>query len=197
VRLVTTRVAAGRPLLVARAFDSGAGVDPLSLVIAYKRVLVGAALYDPFSGLALFPLPRQAPALTRGRTAAALLASDYQEAKNIETLGDAVLPNSAFVETRVRVVNGPAVTWLLPDKGDCVGKREVLLATASSPRAVRTVSFLADGKPLGRDSGAGGLYAVTWRTSRVAKGRHVLSAIVTDAAGRHASARRAVRVCRR
>src|SRR5207247_1136748 len=61
VQLVTRRVAAGRPLLVARVSDRGAGVDPFSLAIGYRRVLLGAAFYDPFSGYALFPLPAEAP----------------------------------------------------------------------------------------------------------------------------------------
>jgi len=50
VRVLTTRVTTGRPLIVAQAVDSGAGVDPLSLVLNYNNVLVGASAYDPFTG---------------------------------------------------------------------------------------------------------------------------------------------------
>ncbi len=65
ITLLTRRVAEGRPTLAARVIDGDAGVDPLSLVIAYRGVLVGAAFYDPVSGVALFPLP---PRLAEFRT---------------------------------------------------------------------------------------------------------------------------------
>ena len=67
VRLLTTRVTAGRPLLVAEVTDLGSGVDPLSLVIGYGNALIGASAYDPFSGLALFGLPADAPKLKVGQ----------------------------------------------------------------------------------------------------------------------------------
>ena len=57
IRLLTSRVAAGRSLIAARVTDAGSGVDPTSLVIGYRQVLVGAAAYDPIGGLALFPHP--------------------------------------------------------------------------------------------------------------------------------------------
>src|SRR5699024_6115928 len=43
VRFLTTRVTAGRPLIVAQAVDPGSGVGPLSLVINYNNALVGAS----------------------------------------------------------------------------------------------------------------------------------------------------------
>jgi hypothetical protein len=80
IRLLTRRVGAGRPTIVARVQDAGAGVDPLSLVISYRGINVGAALYDPTSGIAVFPLPREAVPIPTGLTHAVLSASDYQEA---------------------------------------------------------------------------------------------------------------------
>ena len=194
-KLITTRVAAGRPLLVARVADLGSGVDPLSLVISYKRVLVGAAFYDPVSGLALFPLPARAPALSPGETPTTLFASDFQESKNIDTPGGAVLPNSAFAQNRIEVVDAPVVTWLLPRAAACVRSREGLVATASSTKPVRGVRFLVDGKRIGFDKGNAGLHSTIWKTGGVKKRRHVLTAVVTDAGGRTATAWRAVRVC--
>ena len=47
VRILTTRVTAGRPLIAAVAVDLQSGVDPLSLVINYNNALVGASAYDP------------------------------------------------------------------------------------------------------------------------------------------------------
>src|SRR3989442_6087618 len=94
IRLLTRRVTAGRPTIVARVIDKGAGVDPLSLVIAYRGVLVGAVLYDPTSGIAIFPLPQQAAAIPKGSTRAILTASDYQESKNVNSVGADILPNT-------------------------------------------------------------------------------------------------------
>src|SRR5262249_15227816 len=88
VQLLTNRVSAGRPLLVARVLDTQSGIDPFSLVIAYHQVLVGAAAYDPASGLALFPLPAQAPVIKPGKTKAVMEASDNQEAKNVASIGN-------------------------------------------------------------------------------------------------------------
>jgi minor extracellular serine protease Vpr len=197
VRILTTRVAAGRPTLVARVRDAGSGVDPLSLVIGYRRALVGATAYDPVSGLAVFVLPRAAPPLTRGATRTTLVASDFQEGKNVNTVGEDVMPNTAFRAARLRVVGAPAVTWLAPAGGGCVAGRQQLLVAASSTARVRSVRFLDGGRRLGVDrSGPGGLFAAAWRTGGTTKGGHVLRAVVRDARGHTATAARAVRVCR-
>ena len=100
VRLLTTRVSAGRPLLVAQAVDLQSGVDPLSLVVNYSSALVGASAYDPATGLVLFGIPAAAPKLKTGRTKAIVSASDYQEAKNINTVGNDIYPNTAFLQTQ-------------------------------------------------------------------------------------------------
>jgi hypothetical protein len=43
IRLLTRRVAAGRPTLAVRAQDAGAGVDPFSMLISYRGAVVGAS----------------------------------------------------------------------------------------------------------------------------------------------------------
>jgi len=197
---VSRRVAAGHPTLVARAVDGlfrpESGVDPLELVIGYRGALVGAAVYDPFSGLAVFPLPRQAPALKPGRQTILMLASDYQEAKNTASVSEEALPNTTVVALRLNVVNGPAVTWLFPERQECVGKRASLVVTAGSTARVRSVRFFADGRRVGIDrSGPGDLFSITWKHSRTKKGTHRLRAVVVDAKGRSAAAERTVRVC--
>ena len=199
IRLLTTRVAAGRSLVAARVTDAGAGVDPLSLVIAYRGVLVGAAAYDSGTGLALFPIPRAAPPFrtSRTRTPAILLASDFQEAKNVDQAGENVLPNTRFQPTRLSVVGGPVLTWLAPGARTCAARREGLLVAASSTARIRSVRFY-DGKrgiaTVRRN--VAGLYSATWRAGRAAEGRHVLRAVVLDRRGRAFTARRVVRVCR-
>ena len=197
LHVITTRVSAGRPLIVARTFDQGSGVDPLSLVIAYKRALVGAAAYDPLTGLAVFPLPGAAPELTRGTTRAVLESSDYQEAKNVETISNNILPNTTFRRVVIHVVNGPAVAWVNPPPEVCVSTRTRLLVTASAKAGVRSVRFTEHGKRVGgKVSGAGGLWAADWNTAHAKKGRHVVTATVRDRKGRTFAATRAFRVCR-
>jgi subtilisin family serine protease len=197
IRLVSRRVAAGRPTLVARVTDGGAGVDPLSLVIAYRGVLVGAALYDPKSGIALFPLPASARTIRAGRTRAVLSGSDFQESKNVSGFGDEIMPNTAFRTVNITGVTGPAVTWITPAQNQCVARTAPLLVLAGSSKRVRSVTFLADGKQVAVDSkGTGDVFTGAWRTRTAKRGKHVLVARAVDAAGRTYSAARTVQVCR-
>jgi minor extracellular serine protease Vpr len=197
VRLVTKRVSAGRPTVVAIVQDAGAGVDPLTLTLSYRGVLVGASEYDTSTGLTLFPLPREARMLPAGLTRAVISASDYQEAKNINSVGDEILPNTTFRAVTITGVSGPAVTWLVPRKRQCVSGTAPLVVTASSTTPIRSVRFFSDGKQIDVDRrGSDRLYAGSWRTRLVATGPHVLRAIATDLAGRSAGATQRVRVCR-
>jgi hypothetical protein len=197
IRLLTKRVAAGRPTIVARVIDKGAGVDPLSLVIAYRGVLVGAVLYDPTSGIAIFPLPQQASAIPKGSTRAILSASDYQESKNVNSVGDDILPNTAFRPVGITGVSGMVLTWVSPAENQCVGKTARLLVVASSTKPVRSVRFLVDGKQVGVDrKGASDLFSDSWTTRLASAGKHELRAVATDAGGRTLAATRHVKVCR-
>jgi minor extracellular serine protease Vpr len=197
VRLLTSRVAAGRPTIVARVLDAGAGVDPLSLVIAYRGVLVGAAVYDPLSGIALFPLPRSAAKIPKGRTRMVVSASDFQEAKNVDSVGDEIMPNTSFRHVKVKGVAGPALTWVAPSENQCVGKKAGLVVVAGSNKPLRSVRFFADGRRIGIDrKGTEDLYSGSWRRGRAPRGRHTLRAVALDAGGRTLSATRHVRICR-
>ena len=197
VRLLTTRVTAGRPTIVARVQDGGAGVDPLSLTLAYRGVLVGASEYDTATGLTLFPLPREARTLPAGPTQAVISASDYQEGKNVNSVGDEILPNTAFKPVTIRGVPGPALNWILPAANQCVSKTAALVVTASSTRPIRAVRFFADGKQIDVDRGsADHIYTGSWGTRLVPGGTHVLRAAAIDSAGREIAAVRRVRVCR-
>jgi hypothetical protein len=198
VRMLTTRVSAGRPLLVAQAVDLQSGVDPLSIVIAYGRVLLGASAYDPLSGLIVFGIPRAAPKLKAGKTPAIIQVQDYQETKNINTPGDDIYPNTAFRPVRINVVAGPAVTWVLPFAGDCATKpRDRLVVAGSSTVKATKVQFRVDGKVVGVDrSGRAGVWSFAWKTSGLAKGKHHLTATLFDRAGRSDTAGRTVRICR-
>jgi minor extracellular serine protease Vpr len=196
LKLLTTRVNAGRPLLVARAEDAGAGVDPLSLVLSYNGVLIGASAYDPLSGLAVFGLPPQAPKLRVGTTPTIMEASDYQESKNIDTIGPDLLPNTAFKQNKLKVVDGPAVTWLEPEQNACLVKHDRLLVVAGSTTKVAKVQFFDGARLIGTTtSGPGGVFSIPWSTAGLAKGKHHVTVEVVDRAGRSATSARQLRVC--
>jgi hypothetical protein len=197
VRLITSRVSVGHPLLAARVLDSQSGVDPLSLVIGYQNVLVGAAAYDPVSGLTLFPIPAQAPRVKAGKNVGVVEASDNQEAKNIATVGSNILPNTTFRGASITGVNGPAVSWLVPAAGNCAKGVVRLGVAASSTVTLRSVRFF-DGKKLIKKvtRGPAGLYVADWRTARAGTGRHTLRATALDRKGRSFNAARSLRVCR-
>jgi hypothetical protein len=197
VGLLTTRVAAGRPTIALRVIDGGAGVDPYSLVIGYGNVLVGAAAYDPVSGIAVFPLPGEVPVLRAGRRNLAASAADFQESKNVDSVGDELLPNTAFAAGPLRVVAGPTVTWLVPEIRECVPRNAPLTVVAGSPAAIRSVRFVDGRRTIATvRRGGAGIFTATWRNRSAAKGRHLLRAVVTDARGRVARAERIVRICR-
>ena len=145
IRLLTRRVAAGRPTLAARVQDAGAGVDPYSLLLAYRTSVLGAVAYDSSSGVAIFQLPSSAPRLRRGSTRAIFGASDFQEAKNITVFGPNVMPNTSYRGVRIRAVRGTTVTWLLPRGRNCVRGNQGLLVLANTTGAIRAVRFL-DGR---------------------------------------------------
>jgi len=197
VRILTTRISAGRPLIVAQAVDLQSGVDPLSLVIGYNGALVGASDYDPVTGLVVFGIPAAAPKFKTGKTNLIMQASDYQEAKNINTVGDDIYPNTAFKQTKLTVVNGPTVTWIEPPGNDCALKSDELVVVANSTTRVKEVVFTDDGKRVGVDhSGPDGVFDTPWKTGKLKKGSHHLLATVIDSAGRRAAAGEIVRVCK-
>ena len=197
VRILTTRITAGRPLIVAQTADDQSGVDPLSLVIGYSGALVGASDYDPVTGLVVFGIPNAAPKFKAGKTRLVMQASDYQEAKNINTIGDQIYPNTTFKQVKLTVVNGPTVTWIEPPAHVCALRSDELVVVANSTKRVKEVVFTDNGKRVGVDrSGPGGVYAVPWKTGGLTKGAHHLLATVVDAAGRKAAAGRDLRVCK-
>ena len=197
VRLLTTRITAGRPLIVAEAIDLGSGVDPLSLVINYNKALVGASAYDPLTGLIVFGIPTTAPKFKPGKTNAIVLASDYQESKNINTVGNDIYPNTTFLRTKIMVVNGPTLTWIEPPAHVCALKKDRLVVVGGSSKKVKEVVFRDNGKRIGIDkSGPGGVFTATWKTASLKKGVHHLTATLRDSAGGTAAAGRQLKICK-
>jgi len=200
LKLVTTRVAAGRPTVVAIARDSQSGVDPLALVLNYNNnVLLGASAYDPGTGLVLFVIPSNAPVLkaAKKKKQALLIASDNQEAKNVNTIGANALPNTNYKPVKLAVVTTPTVTWLVPQQNACLRTTTRLAVVAGSTKKLATVDFSDGTKKIGsRKPDPAGLSFADWKVKNASKGKHVLRATVRDARGRTATASRTVRVCK-
>jgi hypothetical protein len=196
VALLTTAVAAGRPTIAFRATDSQSGVDPFSALVGSNNQLIGAAAYDPKTGTILVPLPSEATALTAGSHTILLLAADNQEAKNVNTIGPNPLPNTAIKTAKLRVVAGPAVTWIQPQANACATGTEHLAVLASDTAKISAVTFLDGARRVATvKNGTLDLFTANWKTRGLARGRHVLHAVVTDRRGRKASAVRTLRVC--
>ena len=195
VRLLTTTVAEGRPALVLQVRDSQSGVDPSSLTIGYQGVLIGASLYDTTSGVAVFPIPNSAPAFVGGTLELRLVASDFQEAKNIDTVGPKLMPNTRSTKVRVRIVKGTVVNWILPAAGACLAKQQELAAAVSSTGTVKGVRFLLDGRQIAVGQRSNGLWSARASLSKTTVGKHTLTAVATLAKSHPASARRIVRMC--
>ena len=90
-----------------------------------------------------------------------MLASDYQEAKNVNTVGNDLMPNTAFLQTRLTVVNGPTVTWIEPPAHVCAVKNDRLLVVAASttPGHARWSSATTAARSASTRSGPGGVFA--------------------------------------
>jgi hypothetical protein len=125
-----------------------------------------------------------------------MAASDYQEAKNINTIGNNIYPNTQFKSATLTVVNGPTVTWVEPPAHVCALSTDRLVVVADSTKKVKEVVFSDNGKRIGVDKTGSGVYSLAWKTAKLKKGTHKLLATVTDTAGRHVAAGRVLRVCK-
>jgi hypothetical protein len=107
------------------------------------------------------------------------------------------MPNTRSTTTRIHIVSGTVVDWILPSTGTCVGKRVMLGVAASSTRQVKSVRFLLDGKQIATAHRTNGIWRATVSTAKTPAGRHTLTAVAASAKGPATSARRIVRVCTR
>jgi subtilisin family serine protease len=196
LRVLTKTVTAGRPTIVLKTLDRQSGVDPYSIVIGYGNALVAPAEYDPISGIAIIPLPNAAPLLRAGRREVLFVSSDFQESKNIDTMGKNLLPNTRTIGSRLRVVKKATASWLLPSGGACVRKGDDLLLTAGAPDGVKRMRFLLDGRSISKAL-RGPVHLWSGTLGKLSKGRHVLSAVAVTHRGRRVTARMRVRTCRK
>jgi hypothetical protein len=199
VQLLTRRVSAGRPTVVARITDAKSGVDPFSLLLLFGSGFESsAASFDPATGIAAFAIPREAPQLSSGPAFMRIVASDFQETKNIsDTESASPMPNTRIFGIRLEVVNRPTVAWITPDQGACLAARQRLTVVANDNVSISSVGFFDGNRQIGRvRKSAGGFYGMTWGTTGKRRGPHVLTAIVSDVRGREAEAALPVRICR-
>ena len=147
----------------------------------------------------LFRSPSNAPKITAAKKKKSVVvsASDNQEAKNVNTIGANVLPNTNFRGAKIAVVKKPTVTWLVPRKNACLRATTRLVVVAGSTKTLKNVVFRADKKKLGsKKADAAGIAFADWKAKQAKKGKHVLRATVRDASGRTVTASRNVRVCK-
>jgi subtilisin family serine protease len=201
VRIITRRLSSGRPTVVAKITDAKSGVDPQSLQLFFgpstRQSTVGATTWDPETGIAAFSIPREALQLEPGTQFMQVVASDYQESKNINTDSDSPLPNTRFAGLRAEAVNRPTITWVTPERGRCLAARQKLIAVANDNVQISSVGFFDGNRQIGRvRRNVAGLYELTWRTRNKRKGAHTLTAVVSDVRGREAEASQTVRICR-
>jgi hypothetical protein len=125
------------------------------------------------------------------------VASASPKAKNVQTFGRNVMPNTRFRSLRIRAVRGTTANWLLPSRGACVRGRVQLLIVTSSTGRIASVRFLDGRRRIGVDRrGTAGLYSTLWSARRARRGRHLLRAVVLTRGGGRTVVTRRVRVCR-
>ena len=157
---LTTHVSTGRPTLVVRTLDSQSGVDPLSLTIGLQgppRRRLRATTRSRASPL--FALPSTRRRSPPGDLQLTIASSDFQEAKNVDTSGTSIMPNTRTVSTRLHVSHGPTVSWLTPAAGVCAAKPQPLLVETARPRpspACGSCSTAAGSRPAARAATAPG-----------------------------------------
>jgi hypothetical protein len=104
------------------------------------------------------------------------------------------MPNTRVLLTKLHVVAGAAVDWLLPTAGVCGLKRQELVVAASGPGGVSSVRFSVDGKQ--RAVVHKGVEGLWFKNISLSKGKHTIVATAFAAKGKStASARRTFRTC--
>jgi hypothetical protein len=202
VQLFNSRVSTGRPTIVAKVTDALSGVDPHSLLLefgtGFNQLRVGPTSYDPLTGIAIFSIPRDGRPIDAGPEFMRIIASDYQETKNIHTEGVNPMPNTRFGGIRLNVVARPTVSWVQPNASTCLKKpRTALQVVAGSNAVVSSVGFFDGKRQIGRvRKNVAGVYTLNWKTTGKKRGKRTVTAIVSDTRGREAEVKRVFRICR-
>jgi hypothetical protein len=158
---------------------------------------VFATSFDPASGIAVFQIPRSARPIEPGTTFMRIVASDFQETKNINTESRSPMPNTRFFGLRMEARPQPTVSWIAPNENACVAARQRLVVVANDNVQISSVGFFDGNRQIGRvRRNTAGVYQMTWRTTGKRRGKHTLRAVASDVRGREGESARVVRVCR-
>ena len=90
-----------------------------------------------------------------------------------------------------------AIAWVLPNENACLPARAKLQFVAGSNATISSVGFFDGRRQIARTRrNVAGIYEITWRSTGKRRGKHTLTAVVSDTRGREAEATLQVRVCR-
>jgi len=107
-------------------------------------------------------------------------------ARAFDVYGNQATSNSVTVTVSNASNSQPQVTITAPAPGAKVSSNVNVSANASSSLGITGVQFQVDGVNLGAES-TNAPYLATWNTAKTSNGVHILTAIVFDTAGNHAT----------
>jgi Concanavalin A-like lectin/glucanases superfamily/Bacterial Ig domain len=99
-----------------------------------------------------------------------------------DAAGNASAPTAQAAATVLADTTAPTVSISAPAAGATVSGSQTVTATASDDVGVAGVQFRLDGNDLGAED-TSSPYSLSWDTTAVANGTHVLSAVARDGAG--------------
>jgi N,N-dimethylformamidase beta subunit-like, C-terminal/Concanavalin A-like lectin/glucanases superfamily/Bacterial Ig domain/Bacterial Ig-like domain len=103
-----------------------------------------------------------------------------------DAAGNASAPTAQAAATVLADTTAPTVSISAPAAGATVSGSHTVTATASDDVGVAGVQFRLDGNDLGAED-TSSPYSLSWDTTAVANGTHVLSAVARDGAGNRAT----------
>jgi hypothetical protein len=105
-------------------------------------------------------------------------SSDTTTSPSSSTTSDSTAPSAADT-------TAPSVAILAPTDGSSVGSRLEITVQATDSGGLSDITVFGDGAPIGGIECAGTSCSgsVTWRTRRLSRGAHSITAVATDAAG--------------
>ena len=156
VRIVTKQFSSGRPTIVARITDAKSGVDPLALQLFFGPIDAPDLRQRRCSTIrrAVLPssrCPREACPLEPGPQFMQIVASDYQEAKNINTESRQPLAQHAASRgSGPRRFRGQRSPGSRPRRAGARRRVRRLLVVANDNAQISSVGFFDGKRQIGR-----------------------------------------------
>jgi hypothetical protein len=155
-----------------RATDTESGAGTLDVDYRIDNGFWTAATYNMFTGQ--YENTVDSASLSDGTHTITARATD----------GYGNTSTSAAISFNVDNNEPPTVTISSPTANATVDGTITIRASASDDVAVDSVEFFVDGASVGTDTSSAGGWTASWDTTGVPSGRHVLTAIATDAPGK-------------